>query len=149
MNTKQKIDRVERLNGEIQRILLDNYLTKSDADWICKKVHEIAEIQEDLSMRMQMVFDSVLRVSGMKKTRGMAIDTQAIEYHCTTPRNVFIEVITLSGPTPKKLDDLLYDVFNYSFPAKWLDYDDDDLLDEAVSKYYRSKIKEHEQARAY
>lgn len=135
MNTKQKIDRINKLRDDVQDMLNQQRLYQRDASYVGTMLMEIAEIQDDLDERMEAVVDSILRVHQLKKTSAMRVNTDIDDYLHETSRKVTIEVIPKASKAPKKFTDIL-ERMSYCIPSEWMDLNDDDALDKAVRKRF-------------
>ena len=138
MNAKQKIYRTNDLIDDAKRILSGRSITKEQAIKVNKMVQEAAEIQEDLKERFDAVAASILRVIGLKKSRNTIMYCDITDFFRKNNKKVILEVL-VDNRAPKKLDSAMWSLGN-SIPSEWLDFDDDDELDEAI----RKRLKENE-----
>lgn len=135
MNTKKKIDRANRLRDDITQMVdaQNAPMSIKEAKAVGRMAMEISEIDEDLQARFDLVIDSILRVSGIKKSKNTQVDADLTNYMHGGPRSVFIEVDLSYKSAPKKLKEV-FDDMSYIFPATWMDINDDDVLDDVVTK---------------
>jgi len=142
MKTKQKIDRVNRLRDEMASIVdVQNApMSIEEAKTVGRMAMEVHEIEEDLQARFDAVIDSILRVSGIKKSKNTQVDYDLTDYMHASSRSVLIEVYPCKS-APKKLRDI-FDDMSFSFPSTWMDIEDDDVLDKVVAKALKKASEE-------
>lgn len=142
MKTKQKIDRINRLRNDIAQIvdIQNTPMSTKEAETVGRMAMEISEIEEDLQQRFDAVIDSILRVSGIKKSKNTQVDYDLTDYMHASSRSVLIEVYPCKS-APKKLRDI-FDDMSFSFPSTWMDIEDDDVLDKVVAKAIKKASEE-------
>ena len=143
MKTKQKIDRVNRLRDEMASIVdvQNTPMSIEEAKTVGRMAMEVHEIEEDLQARFDAVIDSILRVSGIKKSKNTQVDYDLTDYMHASSRSVLIEAFPAYKSAPKKFRDI-FDDMSFSFPSTWMDIEDDDVLDKVVAKALKKASEE-------